>query len=440
MNLYEPIMTCDLTSNFPLTTLNDIIASDVLALQSGNGSINLTYKGPLEKNNNTNSFVNGVVSFKEGTVLYEPRNVELKNVNGRLVFKNSDVLIEKLQCLVLNNKITMDGQAKNLLSLINTEPNKVNIDWNIYSPELNLSSFIYLLKSEKKIATNKSTKSKLGKVSTSIDAALDQGSVNVNLRASKLSYKKFEGSNAIANVALLQDRYVINKLSMDHAGGHIDLSGSLASLRENYHLAKVDVQMDNVDVNKVFEAFNNFGQDGIKAENLEGKLNAKVNATLELDNNGKAYPNTIESVVDFSLKNGVLNNFEPVKKIQSFIFKKRDFENIRFAELKDRLEISNQEIKINRMEVESTVISMYVEGTYSMKGTTDMSIQIPLSNFKKRGPGYKPENTGADKKGGSSIFIRGRPGPDGNIQFKPDLFNNYKAQEKRKMRKNGNTQ
>ncbi|MEO8765888.1 MAG: AsmA-like C-terminal region-containing protein [Ginsengibacter sp.] len=435
LNLFKPVLTCDLTSNFPLTTLNELIASSVLELQSGDGSINLTYKGPLEKNNNTNSFINGVISFKDGNVLYVPRNVELKNVNGRLVFKNSDVFIEKLQCLVLNNKLTMDGQAKNLLSLVNTAPNKVNIAWNIYSPSLNLSSFIYLLKSEKKIAANKSTKSKLGEVATSIDAALDQGRVNVHLRAAKLYYKKFEGSNAIADVSLLQDRYLVNKLSMDHAGGHIDLSGSLASVKENYHQANVDVLMDNVDVNKVFAAFSNFGQDGITAQNLEGKLNAKINATLDLDNDGKAYPNSIVSVIDFSLKNGVLTNFEPVKKIQSFIFKKRDFENIRFAELKDRLEISNQEIKINRMEIESTVISMYVEGIYSMKGTTDMSIQLPLSNLKKRDANYKPENTGADKKGGSSIYIRGRPGPDGNIQFKTDLFNSYKNQERKKNRK-----
>ena len=65
-------------------------------------------------------------------------------------FKNSDVLIENLQCVVLNNKITIDGYAKNLLTLINTEPNKANINWNIYSPSLNLTSFIYLLKSRNK--------------------------------------------------------------------------------------------------------------------------------------------------------------------------------------------------------------------------------------------------------------------------------------------------
>jgi hypothetical protein len=302
---------------------------------------------------------------------------------------------------------------------------------------LNLTSFTYLLKSGKKIASHKSQKSKLAKVAGSVDAALDQGRVNVNLKAAKLIYKKFEASDAIANVSLLQDRYLINKVSMQHAGGHIDLTGSLLSLRDNYHQAKVDVLLDNVDVNKVFAAFNNFGQDGIKAQNLEGKLDAKVNATLELNDDGKAYPNTIESVVDFSLKNGALNNFEPVKKIQSFIFKNRDFDNIRFAELKDRLEISNQEIKINRMEIQSSVLSMYVEGIYSMKGTTDMSIQIPLSNLKKRNTDYKPENSGTDKKVGASIFIRGRPGPDGNIEFKADLFNKFKKSKEKKEANQG---
>ncbi len=430
LNLSQPLLTCDFKSTFSLTTLNDLIGSNVLQLQSGDGTFNLTYKGPVERNNSTNSFINGVVSFKNGNLLYQPRNVEMKNVNGSLVIKNSDVLIENLECVVLNNKIFMEGNAKNLLTLINTEPGNVNIDWNIFSPALNLSSFIYLLKPGN-FSNAKSRKSKLAKVADGIDAVLDKGRVNLVLRASKLSYKKFEATDAIANISLLQNKYVINNVSMDHAGGHIGFTGSLVPIRENYHGAKVDVVMDDVDVSKVFAAFNNFGQDGIKAQNIEGKLDAKINTSLELNNDGQAYPNSIKGIIDFSLKKGALNNFEPVKKIQSFLFKKRDFDNIRFAELKDRLEISNQEIKINRMEIESTVLSMYVEGIYSMKGNTDMSIQIPLRNLKKRREDYKPENTGVDKKGGSSIFIRGRPGADGNIQFKPDLFHTYKRDKKR---------
>jgi hypothetical protein len=202
---------------------------------------------------------------------------------------------------------------------------------------------------------------------------------------------------------------------MQQAGGRMDINGSLVAQKSNYHQASLNASLDNVDVSKIFTAFNNFGQNGITAQNLSGKLNAKVDAALGLDDDGKAYPNSIRSIVDFSLK-----------KLQSFIFKGRNFENIQFAELKDRLEISNQEIKINRMEIQSNVFTMYVEGIYSMKGNTDMSIQVPLSNFKKRGADYKPENSGTKNKVGTSLFIRGRPGADGSIQFKADLFNKFK--------------
>lgn len=320
----------------------------------------------------------------------------------------------------------MDGTAKNLLSMINTESDKVNIDWNIFSPSLNLGSFTYLLKSRKKTSHKSSGSSALGDISDKIDAVLEQGRINVSLKATQMVYKKLQATNVAANISLLQDRYLINNVSMEQSGGRMELNGSLVTQRENYHQAKVNVSLDNVDVGKIFNDFNNFGQDGITAKNLSGKLSAKINATLGVDDDGKAYPNSVQSIVDFSLKNGALNDFEPVKKLQNILFKNRDFENIQFAELKDRLEISNQEVKINRMEIQSSVLSLFVEGLYSMKGNTDMSIQVPLKNLKKRKDGYVPQNEGADKKGGASIYLRGRPGADGNIQFKADLFKKFR--------------
>lgn len=149
-----------------------------------------------------------------------------------------------------------------------------------------------------------------------------------------------------------------------------------------------------------------------------------------MTNDGQVIPSTIVSQVDFSLKDGALINYEPIKKIQRFIFKKRNFDNIRFAELKNRLEISNQEVKINRMEIQSSVMSIFIEGVYNKKGTTDISIQVPLSNLKKRDEDYNPANIGVHKKAGGSIFIRGKPGEDGNIKFKLDLFNRYEKEKK----------
>lgn len=424
-NLVRPQLVCDLRSDFQLTTLNDILGSNVIHLKSGTGSIQLTYKGPLEGNNDINSLVNGVVTFSNGTLSYVPREVEMKNLNGKLYIKNSGVVAQNLQCVVLNNKLIMNGRANNLLTLMNTEPNKVNIDWNIYSPSLNLTSFTYLLKSRRRTFNHNTQKRRLSKLASKIDAVLEQGSINVILKADKLKYKKFEATDANANISLLQDRYIINNLSMSQGSGSIDLSGSLVNRKSNFHQVTINATLTNVDVNKIFAGFNNFGQYGIEAQNIAGKLSAKADASFGLDDNGKAYPASVASTIDFSLKNGSLIDFEPIKKIQNFIFKNRNFDDIKFAELKDRFEIGNGEIKINRMEIQSTVLSLFVEGVYSTRGNTDISIQLPLSNLKKRDANYKPENTGINKKTGASLFLRGRPGPDGNIQFKADLFNKF---------------
>ena len=220
---------------------------------------------------------------------------------------------------------------------------------------------------------------------------------------------------------------------MSHADGQMRLKGALSSLGD-YHKASVIVKMDNVNVKKVFAAFDDFGQDGITAQNLEGSLSSDISASMKVDQSGKIMPNTLVSKVDFSLKNGVLNNYEPIKKLQKFVFKNRNFDNIRFAELKDHLDINNGEIIINRMEIESSVISFFVEGVYNKKGTTDLSIHVPFNNLKKRGEDYNPENISTDKKEGRGINIRARPGSDGKVQFKLDLFNKYKKEKKKDLK------
>ncbi|RYY48348.1 MAG: hypothetical protein EOO06_10450 [Chitinophagaceae bacterium] len=425
-NLENPILTTDLQSTFPLIALNDVIQSSSLNLEAGTADIFLQYSGPIERTNQTNSLINGYVQLSNGKVLYNPRNVLLNDVKGKLSFKDSDLFVENLQCNVLNTLVQMNGTGKQLLSLINTSPNQAIIDWNIFTPSLNLNSFLFLLKQkETKRIERKENKNTIAGVAQKIDQLLDQGVLKVALKANAVQYNKFTATNLIANVTLLQDRYLFNKVAMNHAGGSMELSGSLVQQKGNTNQASLAVDFNNVDVSSVLTAFDNFGQDGLTAKNIDGKLTAKLKSNLLLTDAGKVLPETINSDVSFSLKNGSLKDFEPIKKIQDFVFKKRDFDNIRFAELKNNLTIRNRDITINRMEIQSSVLSLFVEGIYSMKGNTDISIQVPLRNLKKRKEDYKPENIGVDAKTGASIFLRGRPGNDGNIKFSLDLFKKF---------------
>lgn len=427
LNLQNPTLTCDLNAVFPLKDLNELLQSESLKLTAGTADVLLSYKGPVDHNNNTNSFLNGSLNFKNGKILYTPRNVLMSDVNGRLVIKNSNVIIENINCKVFNNQIVMNGIANNLLTLISTEPNKVQIEYNIYAPVLDLAPFKFLLQSRNQTVSK--GKNEFGKLASQIDELLAKSRINVDLKADRLLYNKLNSANLNASVSILQDRYLLNKVSMNLAEGSMRMNGQLINLQNGRHQAAIIANMQDVNVQKVFFAFDNFGQDGVTDKNLEGKLTANANVKIDINSDGNVLPGTSMGLVDFSLKKGALNNFEPIKKIQNTIFKKRDFENIQFAELKNKLNINQGEIKINRMEIQSSVFTFFVEGLYSQRGNTDISVQVPFSNLKKRGENYEPENLGVDKKGGRSIFLRGQPGSDGNIKFKLDLLKKYQKEK-----------
>jgi hypothetical protein len=425
-NLDKPLLTATLQSAFPLSDLNELIQSNALNMQAGTADIFLQYKGPMERSVETNSLLNGFIQFNNGKILYAPRNVLLSNVKGKMRFQHSDLFVENLQCNVLNTLVQMNGTGKQLLSLINTSPNQAIIDWNIFTPSLNLNSFLFLLQQKQSsVAKNKNDQKAIAGVAAKIDRLLEESVLKVSLRANNIHYNKFNATNLLADLTLLQDQYVFNNVSMKHAGGSVQMNGSLVQQKGNINVAALNAGLNNVDVSSLFYAFENFGQDGITSQNLDGKLTAKIKSNMLINDAGKVIPESISSDIDFSLRKGTLKNFEPIKKIQDYIFKKRNFDNIEFAELKNKLQVKNRDITINRMEIQSSVLGLFVEGIYSMKGNTDISIQVPLKNLKKRKDDYKPENIGVEARAGNSIFLRGRPGSDGNIKFSLDLFKKY---------------
>jgi len=425
-NLVYPTISADIKTDFDLTQLNDILGTTTLDLHKGRGSVDLTYTGPLQHNSNRNTSINGKISFSDGTIMYHPHGLPMTNVSGNILFKKTDVYVTDFRGNVQGNKLVMNGSGKNLLALMNTSPGKILLDWNIYSPSLNLNTLTSLLKQRTMGAKKTATKSKLGSTAQNIDEIVNQANFRLNVKADQLTFKKFTATNVKASIGLINENWILNTVSLQHAGGSMAISGNLTAKNSKYYGSNIKVNMQNVDVNKVMDAFNDFGQNGITHKNLRGKLTSTVDIRMDIDRDLQGTPQDINGYVDFSLKNGALLHYAPLEKIQQVAFKKRNFSEIYFAELKDRLDIKNKEINLNRMEIQSTVLTLYVEGVYSLTGpNTDIGIQIPLSNLKNRDD-FKLENKGADSKGGASIYVRGRPGADGNVQFKLDLFKKFR--------------
>ncbi|MDB5190962.1 MAG: AsmA family protein [Segetibacter sp.] len=423
-NLVNPMINCDVKSNFPLASLNNLLGSNAIQLKQGEGSVNVVYSGPLQRNNRSNTTMNGSINIKNGTVFYAPRGISLTNCNGNIVFKGTDVFVNALNSTVAGSRILMNGVAKDMLAFMKTNPGKVALDWNVYSPSINLETFTGLLKQRTRVTPAKQGTAQLSSAAEKIDNMLDQANVNLDFKADNVTFRKFAATNVKASIGLIEDNYDLRNVSLAHGGGTMTINGFLHELSAKLYEGNLKVNMDNVDVHKVLYAFNNFGQDALKSENLRGKLTSSINVKMNIDRELNSQPSGITGFVDFSLKKGALLNFEPLKKLQNFMFKNRNFSAIYFAELKDRLDINGKDIIINELEIQSSALTLFVQGMYSLSpGKTDISIKIPIRNLKKRDENYVPTNTG---KGGVSVFVRGTPGADGNIQFKYDPLGRFR--------------
>ena len=426
-NLIQPLVICDLRSDFELATLNNLLGSHSFQLKSGRGKLDIHYKGPLTDTTNVTPDVHGVLLMERGRLLYRPRGINMNDCTGVVSFEGADASVQNMHCLIADNRITMNGRIAQLLTLMKSEPEKIGLNWTVSSPSLNLESFTDLLQARSRPGETEKRRGKFASIASQIDRMMDQSTIDLDLRAARLHYRRFAASDFKAIVHLDKDKWTLRKVSCQHAGGMFALNGTI-SPQGRYNLASLQATFNNIDIHRLMYAFDNFGQQGISSDNIQGKLTADATVHMLLKKTDKVIVSDMAGIVNFSLKEGALLNYEPMQNLQSY-FAKRDMNHIYFAELKDRLTISEGDIDISKMEIQSTAFSIVVQGVYSLRGRTNITIQVPLSNLKKRNDSYIPVNRGTEAKRGMSIFLRGRPDKDGRIRFRYDPFKKFRKKD-----------
>lgn len=434
INLSSPILTCDFHSNFELSQFAKLLNSNVLQFEAGMGTMDLSYKGPLEKLDTTNTKLTGAIEFSKGILRYKPANIALNNCTGLINISSTDILFSNFSFETANrSRMTMWGRAKNALAIIEENPGKMELTWNVNAPFLNTEGFTSLLTRKKASSSTRKTSSRLGKSINRLDDLLENGTVILHVQAKKLQHKRIEATDLLADIHLSENQWDIKNIFVRHAGGSMKIKGRLDELSGNKTL-NLTVVTEKVDAQKLMYAFNDFGQSGINHTNLRGRLSFKSSLSIFLNNTGNMDMKKVSGNIDFSLKDGALLNYAPLEKIKQHIFKDRDFSTIRFAEIADNLIIANGMVNMNRINIESTALSLYLKGYYGFAGKTDMSIQVPLRNLKKRDSTYKIANTSNSGGGGMSIFLRAKSHEDGSITLRYDPLGRFRKPEKKNLK------
>jgi hypothetical protein len=402
-----------------MQSLNNLAASSTLQFLKGKTTIDIDFKGPVNGDDSVVSNINGTIKIFNASIKYLPRNLLMSDCDGTLKFVNNDLLVNKLNTTIGKTRLVMNGSAKNFLSMLNVSPEKLILNWEIYSPELHLSDFKHFLTQSETKKENKKN-AKFGEASSRIDKMFAGGDVVVSLQTPVMDYKTFRATNVKAKVVLTPTDIKLEAVALNHAGGSMNMNGLMKNgVKENPVM--VHVIMQNMDIPLLFSAFNNFGQDAITNKNLKGKLSADLDFHSAITNQADLVTAANVGSIRFLLTNGELNNFEPLREISKKAFKKQDFTEIRFADLKNKLDVKGSTFIVNPMDIRSTALNFFVEGVYDIKKGTDMSIRLPLRNLTKSQANTDISDGGKAKKG-VSLRLRAKTGDDGKLKVTWDPF------------------
>ena len=422
LNLSEPIVNGAFRSDFQLSAFNKIINSDKIIFSEGEGKLKIAYRGPLKNINNQNAVIDISFLLKKGNITYKPLKLVITECVSDMSIKNSNININSLSAKSANgSKITITGLAKNTFSIFGGSEGKADININIYSPFLDLSGISSKVQQDRSIVKKKASGS-LKKAIYKFDNILEKEKVTVNIKADKIVNKNLEATKFIAAFDLKEGAYNIRNIQFGIAGGSLQLSSTINESGKNKHILNSTVKINNIDARKLFYAFDDFGLDGLGNKNLTGQLTASGSLSTNINAAGVLDKKTLTGYLNFSLKNGSLINYAPIMKIQEIVFKKRDFSDIKFTEIKNAVTLKDGVVTVPRMQIESSVFNLFIEGKYGIAGNTDLRIQVPLKNLKKVDPNDISKKANNKERGGASIYLRAKTGSDGKIGISVDAF------------------
>ncbi|HEY0770177.1 MAG TPA: AsmA-like C-terminal region-containing protein, partial [Sphingobacteriaceae bacterium] len=352
----------------------------------GTAVLDLLYKAPFYKTDNKPNFIVGTIRINNAAATYQPRNLKFNRISLLLNFKGQDLFLQNMKVRSGKTQLYMNASLRNFLNLYYTDPKKIVLDWQITSPEINLGEFIAFLGKRnsgvKVTKTDTESKAASSRIFQQLDEVLDQANAHMLLKVDRLVYKNFVASNITSDITMKQSGIAINRVSLNHGGGRLEVNGNID---QSGSLNKITTatRITNVDVQKLFASFDNFGQDAITDQNLRGVFFGSTNMSATMRNNGEIVPRSFYGTVSFDIRNGALVKFEPMEKIGRLTFPNRNFSNITFKNLKNTLTIEGNKVLIPPMHIETSVFNIFANGVYSFTTGTNIALEVPLRNPQK---------------------------------------------------------
>lgn len=323
-----------------------------------------------------NATLTGSGEFVLNEVEAQQNGITYGNINGVLKYENKLIDATNFTLNFLSTDFSFTGTIENLFPYIYnlSEKRKANdvtlaVNGLVKTKTFNLSGILEAY--DKKNRPNSTAKEKLN----IREVFAMKGNLLVQMQ--HFIFRKMEFDDLYADLQLSEGIIRINGLQAKAMKGHVKTRGMVSFTKQDELVMNCDVTAVNMDVPTIFRQCENFGQTTLTDKNLNGSVSLNVSFNTTWKNYKEVDPASINALVDFTIKNGELINFEPIYKASKFI-NIDELQRIKFSQLSNTIRISEQRFDIPEFEIKSSALNLMLFGKHYFNNTIDYHFKINL--------------------------------------------------------------
>lgn len=402
-NFKDPEVKCAFNGLLDASSLLDFYPVENITRVSGSLLANVSFEGRvgLLKKRATAQRVStqGTIELRDIGLAYGDDRIELQHLNGNMQFNNNDLALSNVSGKLGNSDFLLNGFFKNIITFLLFENQPIGIETDLKSKFLDVDQLLV-------IGFGKPTEQAEHVKKPQYEFRISRNiNLNFNCDVEALRYRRFYATELKGDLLVKNEMAVSRNITFHSMGGDMTFSG-IVDAKNNKAIDVVSTfALDGIHIDSVFYVFENFNQNFIVDKHLRGQADADVSLELTLNQNLRLYQETLISDIGVSIKNGELNNFEPMKKLNKYL-NDEGLSKLRFSDIKNDIHIENKTIYIPQMEVRTNVTSIKVSGTHTFDQRIDYRIIAPLRNNKNVVSVEAKEALQEDGTGQSKLYLK----------------------------------
>ncbi len=311
----------------------------------------------------------GVSSLKYKSKDY-PTGVDIAST--QLLFNQKKVTLANLDGSYLQSHFTANGELNNLIGYVMQDQSLAG-NLNVSVDKMNLNDWIGQEDASSTAAASSNS-------TTSATPFLVPSGINftIHAKAGDVKYDKVNYSDVQGTMTMNDETIKLQNVKTNALEGSLVMNGSYSTkTNKKEPVMSLDYVVTNMDVQKVFYAFNTIQKLMPIGQFLDGKLNSQLSVYGNLNGNMMPLLSSLTGKGNLLLLQGVLKKFGPLEKLGALL-QIDHLKSITLKDIKNYIEFAQGKVLVKPFTIHVNEIEMQIGGIHGLDQSIDYAIQMKV--------------------------------------------------------------